>query len=128
VDKQSYARRLLLVAFLLGYSMSLKMEAIYASETSWFYNQEDHTLHGHHCDNLKSNLNTVRSARVFGGNCVVVWTGYKGQQPGRSPHCLRKTEIEYTDFIQTFASIKSQKVLFLIIIIIKVKLSLCLIN
>jgi hypothetical protein len=64
--------------------------------------QEDHILHGHHCENLKSSLNTVLSEKVLGGNYVVIWDGYNGQQPQR----LRKTGMEYIDFILTFASLQ----------------------
>jgi hypothetical protein len=44
-----------------AYSVTLKMEAIYSSETSvyfqrttWCYIPEDRTLHNHSCENLKS--------------------------------------------------------------------------
>jgi hypothetical protein len=33
--------------------------------------------------------------------------GFKGEQPGWSPQGLHKTETESTDFIETFASLKS---------------------
>jgi hypothetical protein len=45
----------------LSYHRTLKIEAIYSSETSidfqqttWRHIQEDRTLHNHRCDNLKS--------------------------------------------------------------------------
>jgi hypothetical protein len=36
--------------------------------------------------------------------------GFKGERPGRSPRGLRKSEIEFTEYTETFASQKSQKV------------------
>jgi hypothetical protein len=46
----------------LAYTLTLKMEAVCSSETSYFlwttqhYNQEDCTLHSHYCENFKSNV------------------------------------------------------------------------
>jgi hypothetical protein len=35
--------------------------------------------------------------------------GLKGKRPGLSPRGLHKTETEFTDFIEIFASLKSRK-------------------
>jgi hypothetical protein len=41
---------------------------------------------------------------------LVARAGFKGEQLGRSPLNLHRTEIEFTDFIMIFASLKSRKV------------------
>jgi hypothetical protein len=43
------------------------------------------------------------------GITVEYRVGFKEEQPWRSPRGLQKTEIESTDFIKAFVSLKSQK-------------------
>jgi hypothetical protein len=53
--------------------------------------------------------------------CLFLRGGFKEERQGRSPQGLHKTEIEFTDFSGTFASLKSRKVTLHFLVIIRIE-------
>jgi hypothetical protein len=81
VEEIISARTILPPAYLLVLaeiiSSTLKMEAIYSSETSAATQEttrrhipEDNTLHNHRCENLKSNMTSLSSSMA--SQCIIL--------------------------------------------------------